>query len=399
MIFRTILALLLFLAPSFAAMPLSTIDITNFPKEVAISLILPSVPQYKFFSLSNPDRLVLDISDIKWSVRQFSDPNNLITNVRHAYREDGKLRIVFDLARQPVKIDSEVLKTAGKHTLILHLHTPTNITPTNDKPLAFAPLAKKDISLQKPEDAFNKFIATYEPQTTPPKKLTFQPSQFVIVIDPGHGGADPGASSLRTNEKTLTLTFAMKLKQTLERNKKFKVILTRSTDQYMSLSDRVGKARKAHADLFISLHADYCDDPSVSGSAIYTLAEKASDKEAERLAALENQADIVRGVELASEHREVANMLFDMVARQTNNTSAEFAGILVKGLSTITKMNNNSHRFAAFRVLRGVDVPAILLELGFLSNKKDVQQLNSPLYQAKITQGIARAVEKHFISR
>lgn len=221
----------------------------------------------------------------------------------------------------------------------------------------------------------------------------------VVVIDPGHGGVDPGAISKGGSyEKDIVLSLAKTLKETLEKSGKARVILTRSTDVFIPLRERVAVARAANADLFISLHADSIANKDIKGLSVYTLSQTASDAEAQALADKENKSDIVAGLDFSNEPPEVTNILIDLVQRETMNYSARFASRVIgeaqKETSNVLKIN--THRFAGFAVLKAPDVPSVLVEIGYLSNAKDEKMLLSKEYRAKLAKALTRAIEGYF---
>ncbi|MFV9875549.1 MAG: N-acetylmuramoyl-L-alanine amidase [Rickettsiales endosymbiont of Dermacentor nuttalli] len=216
-----------------------------------------------------------------------------------------------------------------------------------------------------------------------------------VVIDAGHGGKDPGTVGQFSYEKDVTLAYAKLLKKVLERKKRYKVILTRIDDKYLTLQARIKKAQKLHSDIFISLHADAHDDYSMRGISVYTLSEKASDKEAARLASIENNVDY-NFKNFRTEHHEVKETLFALLSRNTGNASAEFAHILVKMLGQKIQLLNNTHRFAGFKVLKGLSMPAVLIELGYLSNDEEELLLHTKNYQMIIVTTIEQALDMYF---
>ena len=220
----------------------------------------------------------------------------------------------------------------------------------------------------------------------------------VVVIDAGHGGQDPGAPSIISGkwEKEVTLAIAKAIKDELDRSGKVRAVLTRSTDIFIPLGRRVDIARAAGANLFISIHADSIGRPDVHGATVYTLSETASDKEAERLAAKENKADIIAGINLGAESQDVTDILIDLVQRETKNLSAEFAGHVVREVGKHRYFRSNHHRFAGFRVLKAPDVPSVLLETGYMSNLEDSKYLFSEAGQRSIARGVRYAVETYF---
>jgi N-acetylmuramoyl-L-alanine amidase len=219
---------------------------------------------------------------------------------------------------------------------------------------------------------------------------------FTIVIDPGHGGIDPGAIGSTINEKQLTLAVAKALKKELEDTGKFRVLLTRSRDVYIPLRERFGLAREKGADLFISLHADSHNNPLTRGASVYTLSEKASDAESAALAAKENKSDIIAGVDLSKQSNVVSNILIDLAQRDTKNMSTRFASLLVRELKDQTMLLGNTHRFAGFAVLKAPDVPSVLVEMGYISSSKDEALLSSSGHQKKLARAVRQAVENYF---
>ncbi len=189
---------------------------------------------------------------------------------------------------------------------------------------------------------------------------------------------------------------ARELKKRLERTGRFKALLTRDRDIFIRLRDRVQVARDAKAELFISIHADSVRDKSIKGSAVYTLSEKASDREAQELADKENKADLIAGVDLTYETPEVTNILIDLAQRESMNQSARFAATLVKELRRNIKVLRNSHRFAGFAVLKAPDIPSVLFEMGFLSNPSDERALRSRKYRARLAAMVVRSMEAYF---
>ena len=236
------------------------------------------------------------------------------------------------------------------------------------------------------------------PFALPPPKPATARKTWVVAIDAGHGGIDPGAlGASGTYEKHVTLAMAKELAEALEKSGRYKPVLVRDRDVFIRLRDRIAIARGAGADLFVSLHADAIDDPRVRGLSVYTLSEKASDKEAEMLADRENKADLIAGVNLSGETPEVTNILIDLAQRETMNESARFAGRLVKNLNQETKLLRNSHRFAGFAVLKAADVPSVLVELGFMSNPQDEAGLKTKAYRTQMVRAIVQSVDDYFL--
>jgi N-acetylmuramoyl-L-alanine amidase len=229
--------------------------------------------------------------------------------------------------------------------------------------------------------------------------LITKSKKYIIVIDAGHGGKDPGAIGrfYKTKEKNITLTYARDLKKKIEKNKKFKVYLTRNSDIFLSLKKRVELSRKLKADLFISIHANSIDSSSTSGFSIYTLSEKSSDKQAEILARKENQVDIISGMNFQNTSQDIVKTLIDLSQRDTMNNSAKFANLVIKKIKkTEIEILQNTHRFAGFAVLTAPDVASVLIELGYLSNRREEKKLSDDIYKNKITNSLLIAIEEFF---
>ncbi len=221
--------------------------------------------------------------------------------------------------------------------------------------------------------------------------------QKIVVLDPGHGGKDPGAigRSFKTYEKNVTLSMGQELKRQLE-SKGFKVYMTRSTDIFIPLRKRVDIARRYHADLFISLHADSTLNRKAQGLSIYTLSETASDKEAEALAERENKADIIDGLDFSDNSPEINDVLISLSQNDSRNKSSKFAGYVVDDMKKQVKLVNNAHKFAGFAVLKAPDIPSVLLEMGYLSNYSEEKFLRQPSYRKKLAEAMTRAVVRYF---
>jgi N-acetylmuramoyl-L-alanine amidase len=218
-----------------------------------------------------------------------------------------------------------------------------------------------------------------------------------VVIDPGHGGIDPGAIGVsKTREKDVVLAFGLKLKRILEESGAVDVVMTRSDDRFLSLKERVQVARDNKADLFIAIHADIVRGQAARGATIYTLSEKASDAEAEALAHKENRADIIAGIDLEAENEDVTDILIELTQRESKIHSLVFAKKAVASMKTVTTFTGKPMRSAGFVVLKAPDVPSVLVELGYLSSREDERQLTSPAWQEKVAAAMARAVESYF---
>ncbi|MFT4027594.1 MAG: N-acetylmuramoyl-L-alanine amidase [Novosphingobium sp.] len=230
----------------------------------------------------------------------------------------------------------------------------------------------------------------------PPIEGPLDASRPLIVIDPGHGGYDPGAGTGKVKEKDLTLALARELKQELLTGGGVRVALTRSDDRYLLLEERSGIARRLKADLFLSIHTDSADSADASGATVYTLSDKGSDEIATRLAARENRADTVGGVNLAGTSDAVSAILVDLSQRDTDARSTEFAGLILREGAGLLPFRERSQRQAAFVVLKSADLPSVLFEVGYISNEKDAVRLASPAGRAAFGKATAQAVRVFF---
>jgi N-acetylmuramoyl-L-alanine amidase len=230
-------------------------------------------------------------------------------------------------------------------------------------------------------------------------KPTPIPKPKLVFLDPGHGGRDPGALGVRgTQEKVVVMAIARELQRELLAGNRYRVLLTRTFDAYVPLRERVARAQAAKADLFLSLHADSCADSGVRGASVYTLSEVASDREAEALAARENRADaVVSGMKLSNESDSVARTLVAMSQRGTMNDSRKLAETIVQTFSRGgVRLLPHTHRQAGFAVLTSPDIPAALVELGYLSNPQDEKLLTVRQHQIALARALRASIDAHF---
>lgn len=230
-------------------------------------------------------------------------------------------------------------------------------------------------------------------------KPTPPPKSKLVFLDPGHGGRDPGALGVRgTQEKVVVMAIARELQRELLVGGRYRVLLTRASDSFVALRERVARAQAAKADLFLSLHADAHPDSDVRGASVYTLSEDASDREAAALAARENRADaVVSGVRLADQPDNVARTLVAMSQRGTVNDSRRLAETIVRTFGTSgVRLLPRTHRQAGFAVLTSPDIPAALVELGYLSNPQDEKLLTVRQHQTALARALRASVDAHF---
>lgn len=378
------LILSIFATSTFAANSnISAVRLGLHAEKTRFVLEIDQKPNYRIFFLPNPDRLVIDLQEVNWQTSQGPKKGlGLIEDYRYGLFRQGTSRIVLDL-NAPVKLLREVV-----------------LPPAEGKPYRFfIDIAKtnRDVFSKAVDESRKKQVAAIVPriEATP---IPRSHRKYTIIVDAGHGGIDPGTiGKSGIYEKKLTLEVAQKLKARLEENGKYQVIMTRDKDSFLSLRERVDVARKYKGDLFISIHADSIGRSDVRGSTVYTLSENASDKEAAALAEYQDKADVIAGVDLEEQDDTVQGILIDLAQRETMNFSVKFAKLLLPEFRTSgIKTGSRSHRFAGFRVLKAPDVPSVLVELGYLSNRQDEKLLKSTAGQRKMANAIALAVDKYF---
>ena len=358
---------------------------------VRIVLESDSEFEYKAFLLSSPSRLVVDTYgiDVSPKIENQITKNNIIASGRIGTIESNGRRIVFDLAKPAIIKKAFVLKPQSnfgwRFVIDMSVATEREFNKKVGTSYAFT-------STDSP-----KSYVSRSSSKSSNKAKSKESGKKIIVLDPGHGGKDPGAIGYSgMYEKNITLAMGKELKKMLEDTGRYKVYLTRSTDIFIPLRDRVKISRKHKADLFISLHADSTKNRSAKGLSVYTLSEKASDKEAEALAERENKADVIDGLNLVEHSKEVSDILINLAQRETMNRSSEFATFMVQEMRSAAKLVNDTHRFAGFAVLKAPDVPSVLLEMGYLSNRTEERLLKQQSYRRKLAKATTRAVNRYF---
>ncbi len=352
-------------------------------------LDLDGTVEFRTFSLPNPWRVVVDLSEVTWSSGVKRPPRGgLVTGMRFGLFRPGTSRVVVDTTG-PVQVTKSFVlppsKAGASYRLVVDMTRTTRETFMKGYRRPAPDPAPPQIAARPADPAPSPVI----PKPRPGRKL--------IMIDPGHGGVDPGAMS-RSGvwEKHIVLAFAQELQRQLLATGRFRVQLTRDRDVFIRLRDRIAIARKAGADLFISVHADSIGNRKVRGTSVYTLSENASDKEAAALATKENKSDVIAGIDLDEQPDDVVNILIDLAQRETMNESAVFAKTLVEKLARHRRMLRNTHRFAGFAVLKAPDIPSVLVELGYLSNRDDERMLRNPRQREIMAGSIATAVSEYF---
>ena len=361
-------------------------------------LDLDKTIQFRAFVLDEPYRVVVDIPQTSFRLPPGTGTTGrgLVKAFRYGMVMPGGSRIVFDLAGPARIANSTMLDSANGQPprLVLELEEVDRATFVQGLRADVHPELKPAISDANP--------AAAPAQTAPATKPAGPPdTRPVVVIDPGHGGVDNGTQASGEIEKNLVLAFGLALRDRLEKNGKYRVVLTRIDDTFISLDDRVRIAHDQKAALFVSIHADYLphNEGDVQGATIYTLSDKASDAEAERLAEAENRADAIGGVDLREEPTDVADILIDLAQRETRTFSNRFARILMGELKTTVRMHKHPLKSAGFRVLKAPDVPSVLVELGYVSNKADLKSLISTEWRDRTADSIVQAVDAFFSTR
>ena len=352
------------------------------------------------FTLAAPDRIAIDVSGATAGQSAFAGGS--VQNIRQRQFSAETARIVLDLA-EPAVVTNGNFSADGK-SLRLSLR-PVPLTE-------FSGTVARGKTQIIPPAAFRADPPKRRYEVTAPIRVNVgkglplvsgpaDDSLPLVVIDAGHGGHDPGAISPHGGqlEKDVTLVIAKSVRDEMLKSGRVRVALTRDTDKFIVLQDRFQLARKLRADLFISIHADSAESPEATGGTVYTLSEVASDREAQRLAARENKANIINGVNLGGADANVSSILIDLTQRETMNVSADFAKLLLREAAPNMRIRGNSHRFASFIVLKAPDTPYVLFETGYLSNEADVTFLASQSGQGKVARALANAIQVHFARR
>ncbi|WP_088333649.1 N-acetylmuramoyl-L-alanine amidase [Sphingomonas mucosissima] len=346
------------------------------------------------FILNAPQRIAVDIDGARPG--RASGADGPVTAVRQGWRGADGARVVLDLA-QPMIVSKGEFQDDGR-TLELSLRpvdSPRFAAASAASPLSFLPFGW---GKEKPRYKVTVPVPPARKSVLP--RVQGDDSRPLVVIDAGHGGNDPGAINPETGlrEKDLTLKIARAIRDELLESGRVRVALTRDDDRYILHRERFGVARQLGADLFISIHCDSAGSVEASGATAYTLSDIASDKEAARLAARENKADIIAGVNL-DESDDVSSILIDLTQRETMNASAGFARLLGREAKPLIPVKSNFHRMASLLVLKAPDMPSILFETGYLSNTQDAAFLDSREGRQRIAQSVRRAVDIYFARR
>lgn len=343
---------------------------------VRLELRLSQGVPYRLFTLENPYRLVLDFREVDWAGldRDAFLQSDQVKGALFGTYVPGWSRMVLELGG-PLKVDQaelQINQATGAAFLTM--------------------LLKQTSAEQFSEYAGAPHDANWDlPQ---PAQIAAAPADRAgrslrVMLDPGHGGIDPGAEAGGTDEKTLMLLFARELRELLLRSGGFEVSMTRADDHFVSLERRIAMAHRAGADVFISLHADALSEGLAHGATVYTLDDKASDIASSKLAERHDRGDLISGVDLSGADDQVADVLLDLARQETQPRTNALAHALAEGMTQQGgPMNRRAIRKASFSVLKAADIPSVLVELGFLSSPRDLENLQSPEWRAAMTKGI-----------
>jgi N-acetylmuramoyl-L-alanine amidase len=357
---------------------------------------------FRHLTLDQPPRLAIDLPEVAWKVPRINGARvtGLVTGLRFGRFRAGVSRIVLDLA-QPFRIRRVFELPPGSghgHRIVTELVEAAASVQEAGQAVA-AEQQQAALAVIPPPDGVVEPPANGTVFLPPPRKQPGPaPRKRVLVIDPGHGGVDPGAVGPGgTREKDVVLAMGLELRRQLEATGRYTVIMTREADRIVRLRDRLRVARESDGELFLSLHADsLVRAPDVRGASVYTLSERASTDEAARLASKENRADILAGIDLSDQEDIVTEILIDLAQRDANNKSVQVAEHFVGQLRSVTKMARRGRSQAGFVVLKSPDMPSLLIELGYLSNAADERALRDPAHLAGLASAMVAAVDSYF---
>jgi len=347
--------------------------------------------EYESFWLTRPNRLVVDFENVKLAtpIKMKHTANNPVKAVRYASHENF-FRVVFDTKDKPkVKVHRVVTYTNGIYRLAIEFQKPQQSALNHTRAhKAIAQKPKKILVKAKTAVKHNKIIKK-------PRLVR----DVVVVIDPGHGGKDPGASGIRgAQEKNVVLAIAKKLSREINREPGFKAILTRNQDRYIGLRERLTLAHKYKADMFVAIHADAYRHNRARGASVYALSERGATSEAARwLAQKENESEFVGGLDLGDKDYLVRSVLIDLSQTHAIGVSLQMGSDILNEIGRFTELHHTKVEQAAFVVLKSPDIPSLLVETGFLSNALEEKKLTNPRYQNRIALAVKRGIKQYFV--
>lgn len=398
------------IGPAMAQPTVQAARIGESPERTRFVMELSQDVPYRVFTLPDPFRVVVDLPELGWAVPDDRQPKarGLVTGLRFGLFAPGTSRVVLDVGK-PAHLQKVFVippREGKPHRLVIDIEE-----VSREQYFAAAGQARRAAATGEgaAQAQSGPTLATSEaplrsalagplpiPKPTPP---TAKPADTrpIVVIDPGHGGVDPGAIGVSgAYEKNIALDYGRALYAALKASGRYRPVMTRNRDVFLKLRQRIALAHKAKGDLFISLHANIHRSSKIRGASVYTLSETASDKEAAAIAAAENAADVLAGVDLTDQTGDVRDILIDLAQRETMNLSKNFANDLVVEVGKDVKLLRNTHRFAGFAVLKSPTIPSVLFEIGYMSNRQEERLLRSRAHRDKVVGSIIRAVDVFF---
>jgi N-acetylmuramoyl-L-alanine amidase len=374
--------------PAESALAATAVRLGGDAKQTRFVLDLNRKIDIATFTLADPYRVVVDLPQVAFKLPAHIGERGrgLVKAFRYGLIMQGGSRIVLDTTG-PVRVEKSFVLAAvdGQPARLV---------------LALAPTDRDGFLRNIEVNARPRRIATRQSDVS---RHTDNDPRPLIVIDPGHGGIDSGTKSYdgKVDEKDVVLAFGLKLREVLEKSRKYRVAMTRSDDTFIPLAERVQFARQRNAALLISVHADSLprSEGRAEGASVYTLSEHASDAEAAKLAEKENKSDIIAGVDLSTEPNDVANILIDLAQRETKTFSVQFARTLVHDIKAEAPLHLKPVKSAGFVVLKAPDVPSVLVELGYMTTPSDLRHLVSPEWRAQTAAAMAKSVDAFFAQR
>lgn len=392
------------LGPAAAQPTVQAARIGETPERTRFVMELSENVPYRVFTLPDPFRVVVDLPELDWTVPANRQPKarGLITGLRFGLFAPGTSRVVLDVGK-PAHLQKVFMippRDGKPYRLVVDIEQVT-------REQYFAAVGQATGAPGQAQSGPTVATSQQPLRTTPagalpkpkPKPPAAKPAdpRPIVVIDPGHGGVDPGAVGVSgTYEKNIALDYGRALFAALKASGRYRPVMTRNRDVFLKLRQRIALAHKAKGDLFISLHANIHRSGKIRGATVYTLSETASDEEAAAIAAAENAADVLAGVDLTDQTGDVRDILIDLAQRETMNLSKKFANDLVVEAGKDVKLLRNTHRFGGFAVLKSPTIPSVLFEIGYVSNRQEERLLRSKAHRDKVIASIIRAIDGFF---
>ncbi|MFZ2587155.1 MAG: N-acetylmuramoyl-L-alanine amidase [Alphaproteobacteria bacterium] len=356
----------------------------------------------RWFTLPSPARVVVDFPqlDVVPDMAKVVIPQgSLVKALRAGNFRAGTTRMVVDLTA-PARLTVFTIpgNTQRGPRLVIDVVPPAKGKPATDVPPPPEVVTTVPFKPGEPSTPTKPSKGEQQPAPVVPRQVVTEPTgPLVVVLDAGHGGVDPGACGRTVHlcEKGLTLEMAKLVKDNLEQKGGYKVLLSREKDVYVGLADRVKYAQRHNANLFVSLHADSHPDRDVQGATVYMVSERASDREAQRLANSENEGDILAGVDISHESPEVQSILMSLAQRNTINHSSYLAQSMITAMDKVLTLRKNTPLFAGFKVLKAPDIPSILVEMGYLTNGYEERRLNDKAHRRELAKVIANGIHAY----